>query len=73
MRVSEERLLRDPDGHTPMSVRDVEFYHPLCRRRVIVTDFWFRREHKRGDCTLEVVEGICLKCDRYVRLRLGAV
>lgn len=46
---------------------DIEIYHPRCRTKIVITTLELRRTAKNPYL---YVEGICEKCDRYVRLEL---
>lgn len=54
--------------HAALDAGDIEVYHPSCRTKIIITTLELRRT-KDNDQFL-FVEGICEKCDRYVRLAL---
>lgn len=44
----------------------MEFYHPECCRKILITDMRFRRNPNQ---TYHLyIEGICRACDKYVQL-----
>lgn len=46
---------------------DIELYHPRCRTKIVITTLELRRNVNKPYL---FAEGICEKCDRYVRLEL---
>jgi hypothetical protein len=53
---------------TPITAGDIEVFHPECRTRILIIELAVRR--RKDGVSFLYVEGICKRCDRYVRLQM---
>lgn len=68
VRTSKQRKSVRAFDAAPITAGEIEVFHPDCRTRVLITELAVRR--RKDGVSFLYVEGVCPRCDRYVRMQM---